>query len=99
MRLLEQLHGAGFTLKAFGGQLVVSPASCLTDDLRAAIRVSADQNPRLFAAVQFHGQSSTAQLESTIGCVRGMFDRREPARIKVTEHLEIGKTGWPRRQA
>lgn len=38
--LLADLGGAGFTVSAEGGRLVIRPASKLTDDARAAVRES-----------------------------------------------------------
>lgn len=44
--LLDELHGAGFSMTAEAGRLLVRPASKLTDAQRAAVR---DAKPQLLA--------------------------------------------------
>ena len=68
--LLQQVRAAGFTLDLADGKLLVTPASMLTDELRAALRASKPEVLALLAAE--HGTKAEA-IEERASIVE--FDR------------------------
>lgn len=63
--LLEHLVSTGFTVVADGDRLTVSPASKLTDDLRAALRTA---KPDLLTVLAERAPTEPAQPRTCAGC-------------------------------
>lgn len=86
--LLHDLAGAGFSVEADGGKLVVRPASKLTDELRSELRAAKPELLRLLASTertywltQAEADAAHAEPWNDTACARfavrvGLFLRR-----------------------